>query len=403
MVPKLILFPIILILILGKVFDNGSGTKISKFEVAIENQDAAVQIDKSSNISLGDILKNKVLKSDKAKELFDVTEVTSEDQGRQLVSEGKAITFIYIPKDYTSKYMNNKNSEVKFIGNKKNDIDVSIVKNIINNFGEGIKVSSVTKAEIIKKSAGIPRETLNEIIAKISDSNSDNSTIKSVPTKESQKPITSMQYYSIAMIAMFSITTAFILVQYMIDEKLNKTYFRIKTTPLKGIQYVFGKLLGIVFTITVQMTILIIITHFLYAMDWGNILYTELITVTYCFAIGSIVLLAGFLSEDHRTITSIQPAIFFLFSFLGGSMVQKTQFPDSLDLIQQIVPNGQALNAYLKLVQGGSFSDVKINLCILLTIGLVFFGVSIVVYSEKWRVINETFRSNKVSEQTAIQ
>ena len=93
-----------------------------------------------------------------------------------------------------------------------------------------------------------------------------------------------MQYYSIAMVVMFSIITGFTLVHGIVDEKLNNTLFRIKSTPTLNIQYALGKLIGIIFAVVMQMTIVIIITGLIFRMKWGNVFDILLITVVYAFA-----------------------------------------------------------------------------------------------------------------------
>lgn len=78
---KLILFPSILILILGTVFSD-SDSKIEAFDVAFYNADAGDQV------SLGDVLKEKAFKQDNLKEIINLKEVKNYDDGKRLVKEG---------------------------------------------------------------------------------------------------------------------------------------------------------------------------------------------------------------------------------------------------------------------------------------------------------------------------
>ncbi|MCE4148116.1 ABC transporter permease [Bacillus velezensis] len=192
-----------------------------------------------------------------------------------------------------------------------------------------------------------------------------------------------MQYYSIAMVVMFSIMTAFVLVHSIVDERQNNTLFRIKSTPTLNIQYVLGKLTGIIFAILMQMTAVILISWVVFRMNWGNLFDIFVITVVYAFAIGSIVLFWGFTAKDHVAVSSMASPVLYIFSFLGGSFIPKNGLPDSLRVVQEIIPNGKAINSYLKVKQNIGLSGMYIDLLELIGIGLIFVFINIMVFNRK--------------------
>lgn len=128
-------------------------------------------------------------------------------------------------------------------------------------------------------------------------------------------PVDAIQYYSIAMVVMFSIMTAFVLVHSIVDERQNHTLFRIRSTPAWDVQYVLGKLSGIILAIVLQMSCVILISWLVFAMSWGQPLELLMITVVYAFAIGSLVLLWGFIAKDHTTVSSLASPVLYIFSF----------------------------------------------------------------------------------------
>ncbi len=69
--------------------------------------------------------------------------------------------------------------------------------------------------------------------------------------------------------------------------------------PVLRIQYVAGKLLGIMLAILMQMVAVIIASDILYQVKWGNLFEILLVTIVYSFAIGSIVLLWGLLQKPR--------------------------------------------------------------------------------------------------------
>ena len=113
---------------------------------------------------------------------------------------------------------------------------------------------------------------------------------------------------------MFSIMTAFALIHGIVEERQQHTLFRIKSMPVLRIQYVAGKLWGIMLAILMQMAAVIIASSILYQVKWGNLFEILLVTIVYSFTIGSIVLLWGLL-QNHETVSSMAAPILYGFSF----------------------------------------------------------------------------------------
>ncbi|MDP4178748.1 MAG: ABC transporter permease, partial [Bacillota bacterium] len=254
----------------------------------------------------------------------------------------------------------------------------------------------------IPLSSGIDANKINDIITKIQNTDSYSNELTKVSTNKNAKPVDVIQYESIAMIVMFSILTAFELAHGIVEDKLNNTQFRIKSTPTLNIQYALGKVLGMVLAITVQMSVVMLISHFVFKVDFGNTFYILLITISYGFTIGSIVFCAGIAAKDQMSISSFSSLILYGFSFLGGSFMSADNFPDSLQMVQKIIPNGKAINCYLKICQGGTISDIYTDLIALIIIGLIFLVISLNLYGEGRLFKNADINNDKKSIKAAV-
>lgn len=383
----LLLMPILLILILGNVFNNDSEFKVDKFDISLCNEDVAV-VSNGIEVSLGDIFDKMVLESDNIKSMINVTVVSNADEGKKLVNDGKSAAFIYIPGDFTESYYADGSSKISLIGDERQSIRVDIVRNIIDIFSDRLRTAKIDgkiSNELSIKN-NLSTESMYDIAQYISrfDTNVADNYIADnyINTEENdtQKPVSAMQYYAIAMIVMFAMFTSFTLIHSMADEKRDKIFFRIQTTPIKGLEYAVGKLVGIVFTLTVQMSVLIVATTLLYGMKWGNIYHLFIVLIAYSFAIGTITLLAGLIAKDYSVLSNLSMPVVFVLSFLGGSFVRKEELPASLDFAQKLVPNGQALNAFLKVVLNRDFSEIFSNLTTLIITGLVFLCISLLFF-----------------------
>ena len=400
---KLILFPCILILILGNIFGDQS-TKLTAFHVAFYSEDSSVNQD-SLDTCLGDTFLNGVLESQDMQTIFTVTTVSSYAEGQSLVNDKKAAVFIYIPKDFTQAYIDNVDTNIDLIGDNTKQIEQGIVKDIIDRFRESIETIRLEQNEVtqnITASNQMTSNNLQAIFSQIQNTDSYSNEITKVSTGKNTRPIDIMQYEAIAMVVMFSILTAFELAHGIVEDKINHTQFRIKSTPILNIQYALGKIFGMVLAIVVQMSVVMIISHFAFHVDFGNIFYILLTTLSYGFAIGSIVFCAGTAAKDQMSISSFASIILYGLSFFGGSFVDKDSLPDSLKIVQRLIPNGKAINCYVKICQGGSISDIYSDLIALMVIGLVFLVIALNLYSERRISKNEDDDHDKISIKAAI-
>ncbi|MBY9080310.1 ABC transporter permease [Paenibacillus sp. HN-1] len=381
---KLILFPSVLILILGTVFSD-SNSQIKTFKVALYNSDKGA-FDRTHVLSLGKVLRDDVFQQEDLKNSVQLIEAASYKQGLQLLKDGQAAVFVYVPETFTKAAMSNEPAKIVLMGDKDKPLEKEIVGAILGRFNASIRTMNVEQRTIIQtisSKGSIPKDKIEKLMSQLSDNQDLSFNIAEMPTNKAAVPITAMQYYSIAMVVMFSIMTAFVLVHSIVDEKQNHTLLRIKSTPTIGIQYVLGKLAGIISSVVLQMIIVFFISRVVFQIKWGNPVNLLVITVVYAFAIGSIILLWGFTAKDHVTVSSLASPVLYIFSFLGGSFVNRSGLPDGLRIIQEIIPNGKAINAFLKIGQGGSLDGMYIDLLELTGIGLIFIIFSIMVYSGK--------------------
>ena len=368
---KLILFPALMMFMLGTVFHGDS--KVKSFQITFYNADHAES-------PLGDVLKNDVLKQN---DLIRVKDISSYQEGKQLVESGKVSVFVYVPKGFAKAAENNEKTSIKVISDQQGSVNGDIVEMMADSFVTRVKAANSEEKAVLKQSGHLSKKDVSSIISGLSSEHEQTVTIPKRPAGNQAAPIDAMQYYSIAMVVMFSIMTAFALIHGIVEERQQHTLFRIKSMPVLHIQYVAGKLLGIMFAILVQMAAVIIASSILYQVKWGNLFEILLVTIVYSFAIGSIVILWGVTAKNHETVSSMAAPILYGFSFLGGSFITKESLPDSLKIVQELIPNGKAINSYVSVTQHAGLSGISADLAELFAIGAVFLCLTIWVFKRK--------------------
>lgn len=119
---KLLLFPALMIFILGTVFHGDS--KVKPFQTAFYNADHAES-------SLGDQLKNDVLNQN---DLIRVKDIGSYQEGKQLVESGKVSVFVYVPKGFAKAAEHNEKTSIKVISDQQGSVNGDIVEMMADSF-----------------------------------------------------------------------------------------------------------------------------------------------------------------------------------------------------------------------------------------------------------------------------
>ncbi len=215
-------------------------------------------------------------------------------------------------------------------------------------------------------------------------------------------PLNAVQYESVAMMVMFSILTAFELAHSIVDDRLKGTLGRIRSSPLPIWEYSLGKLLGMTLAVCVQITVVMAGTRLLFGLHWSHVPGVLLVTLAYGLAIGAIVLCCGLAARSHSAISSTSTPILYGFSFLGGSFVSKYSLPDGLRRIQELLPNGKALNAYLALLRGGGLRDISGDVLTLMALALAFFAAASFISQKKGGHIHATAAINRQANQADV-
>ena len=215
-------------------------------------------------------------------------------------------------------------------------------------------------------------------------------------------PLNAVQYESVAMAVMFSILTAFELAHSIVDDRLKGTLGRIRASPLPAWEYGLGKLLGMTLAECVQMLVVMTGTRLLFGVHWSHVPGVLLVTLAYGLAIGAMVLCCGLAARSHSAISSMSTPILYGFSFLGGSFVSKYGLPDGLRRIQELLPNGKALNAYLALLRGGGLRDIRGDMLTLVALALAFFTAALFILLKQGGQTHAAAAHNRQANQADV-
>ncbi|MCL6572335.1 MAG: ABC transporter permease [Bacillus sp. (in: Bacteria)] len=363
----LVMMPLLLIAILGAAFGNmmteDEEVTIEKFTLGIVNLDKG---------QLSKVLTEEVLTKGLSKQIK--VKYYQEDALNKKIKDHELSVGIIIEPEFTASLMEGKETKVKLLTVPDPGIKAIIVQTVIEQFSKSIPIQAVVAQRVQPVNAG------NE--SPIQDTPSaekiNQPLLKETTINAQTKMVGSFQYYAAAMGVMFLLMTVVQGVSTMILEKEQEVYKRLLLTNLTYTKYLFGKLLGLVIISLLQAFIIIIGTKLLFGVDWGSSV-TGIIMMTLAFVINACGLgvLAGSLIKKEKSFNVAGSLGVQIMAALGGSMVPLYIFPDWVLTVTKLFPNGLALQTYLELMSGASFSEILPAVAGSIGLGLLFFAIGL--------------------------
>lgn len=195
---------------------------------------------------------------------------------------------------------------------------------------------------------------------------------------EVDKRVSMISYYSAGMTGMFLLFGSMFGAFSFVKERREQTLARMLSTPASKLAIVGGKAIGVLMIGVGQFALLLVGTHFLFGVDWGNnVAATALVGLAEALAAAGLAMTLAALGKSERAIGGIAPAAIMLFAATGGSMIPTEQLPEFLLPVQVVSPVYWTVNGFIDLMRGASMADVLPGIGAVLAIGaaLFVFGV----------------------------
>jgi ABC-2 type transport system permease protein len=323
---SMLLFPIILILILGSALSSSYAVSdVGKTPVAYLNKDTGE----------GSRYFDEFLKNDEIEKMLSVKKVETFEEGKNLISNNKAYGLIVINEDYSDLLKAGNKGTIEVYTGKKG-FRVSFIQNIIDSFING--ANTITAVQRL----GSGSVNYNRV---------DN--IEEMPITTEGKLPRAIDYYAITMLVMILMYGAQYGCHGIGEDFMEENGKRIRTTPIKPFELFTGKTIGTVFTIECQALVLIFFTKFVYKANFGD----NLLTITFIsftlstFATGLGIMLS-MVTGDKMKASSILGLVIPVFTFISGGYTKIEAGNSLFSKIMYVSPNYLAQTAMFNSIYG---------------------------------------------------
>ncbi|CUB11743.1 Inner membrane transport permease YbhR [Bacillus cereus] len=346
--------PIIFTLIFGGLLGGSGNTKVN---VSLVDEDSSV-------------LSSKYYEDIKKNDLISIEKVTYKE-GKQKIENKKSSGIVIIPKDFQKSVLDGKVESIQFQasadftgGNSVEQVLASSLKKM------EIEVSAAREFE---KKSNTPWESMyKEIHTKIGPVSIQK---ESISHDEKLNNVTGRAAgFSIlfVMIVMLSATGT------ILKARQFGVWSRLLGTSVSKVQILAGYILSFFLIGWIQFGVLMILTHSLFDVQWGNLLgVITLVSVLLLAVIGLALLLASIVKTTEQQ-SALGNIVVISTCMIGGLYWPIEIEPAWMQAAANFVPQTWAMRGFTELiVRGGTLADIGGYIGILILFAGVFFIISL--------------------------
>jgi len=391
----ILLAPFLLTLGMGLVTGRFSGgdSGISDIPIVIVN------LDKDS---LGDALAG-VFNSEDLADLVEPTSSEDADAARLLVDGDEAAAAIIIPAGFTQSVIpqnesaaSNQEITIEFYSNPSRPTSAGIIKAILDGFMarlDEMRLGGMTSISQLIVSGRISPQDANQVgeemgarLRQNAAGNANEATAISLNTSTSEGEAVefdALSYFAPGMALMFLMYTVSYGGRSILAEKSQGTLPRLLVSPTNSMQVLGGKVFGIFLTGAAQMLILVGASSLFFQLKWGDALGVVVLVLAAVFGATGWGMLITALARTPAQVGSVGSAVMLIFAMLGGSFVRLDNLPTIVQTLGKITPNAWAMDGFTTLAFGGTLTTLSTPILALLTMGIVLFSISSVLFGKK--------------------
>lgn len=337
----MILFPIVLIVILGTAFSKVMSNDIQLGEIKV-----LYTVQGQGNVEKAFEDLQKGLKE------YNVSFKETEDikKAKESVQDSNYSCYLLVNED---------SKEIKIYKNDRYYLDASFVEGILNTFIQRYNVIN----EIQEKNPRVIGEILK---------GSNKRFVKMEALNEKKEP-RAVDYYGVTMTTLIVLYSAMTGAYAMKSEKNRKTEGRMMVAPIGKKEIFIGKILGALVVAILQIFIVIIFSKYVVGVNWGdNIVILLLVIGSEIIMAVSLGIGVSFLTKTESAMNGILNSIIPVMVFLGGGYVPLEQFnSEILNTISNFSPVRWVNSSILNIVFRNNYEKVLPTIAINITAAVI--------------------------------
>jgi ABC-2 type transport system permease protein len=344
--------------------------------------------------SMGEMIVS-TLQDESFANLMEVTTVESAEAARTAVDKQEAGAAIIIPADFSQQFSTlSGQTTIELYKDPTLTLGPGIVQSILAQFMDGMSGAKiavdVTLTQTGSSNLQLIGQTIQEYMA-ASPSGDQTTALLDVhspsTSKTPENPITAMISMILGgMTVFYGFFTGASAAQSILKEDEEGTLQRLFTTPTTQSTILGGKFLAVGLTVVVQMTVLFILGHLIFGIEWGPFLPLAIVTLGSVLAASSFGIFLMSLLKNVKQSGAIFGGVITATGMLGMINVFTMGAANATwaDTVSLFVPQGWAARGLLQLMDGASLPQILPTFGALAAMSIVFFAIGILRFQKRY-------------------
>ncbi|MGY0374560.1 ABC transporter permease [Clostridium sp. JNZ J1-5] len=345
----MILFPIVLIVILGTAFSKVMGDNIDLGEIKV-----IYSVEGKGNVSESfDALKESLKQ-------YNVSFTYTDNKKKAIEDMENSEYSCYV-------VFNENNKEIKLYKNDRYNFNASFIEGILNTF--------VQRYNVINEIAVVNPKVIPNIVK------DDKANFVSLESLDKRHQPRAIDYYGVTMTTLIVMYAAMTAGYGMNSERVRNTINRMFVSPLRKQEIFAGKVIGFLLITMIQIGVVVVFGKYVIKVNWGDNIGIILAVLSAEIAMSiSIGIAVSFFAKSEAAMTGILNLIIPITIFLGGGYVPIEQINSKvISGLSKISPvkwiNDSMFNVIYRNDYGTVISAILINIGIALVL-LVFASLA---------------------------
>jgi ABC-2 type transport system permease protein len=344
--------------------------------------------------SMGELILT-TLQDKRFSDLMEVTMVNSAEAARSAVDKQAAGVAIIIPADFSERFSDLAGrATIELYRDPTLSLGPAVVESILSQFMDGMSGAKIAVNVALKQAGSSDPALIGSVLQQYmaaspaSDLSASLLDIRSpAAIKAPSNPVGAIVSLIMAgMTVFYAFFTGASSAQSILHEEQEGTLPRLFTTPTQQSAILGGKLLGVVLTVAVQMTVMVILGRLVFAIPWGNALPLAVVILGSVAAASAFGVFLMSLLKNAKQATVVFGGVVTATGMLGMATVFTGGYQTSgtLATISLFVPQGWAVRGLLQTMNGAPLGDVLLTVAVLLIIGAVLFTVGAMRFQKRF-------------------
>lgn len=365
---NLFILPLLLIFILGTSLSStmGTGEEVIPDPVRV----GIIQSSEAASSPVGEAL-NTFVTSPAVADMMKAQNMPSEEEAVSALQRGELDFAVMVPSDLEQQIMAGEQANLQWILGKDSTLNVvgqMLLTRFTDELNRQVAIANVLGPEVIAAMASHAEVR-----------SADRSYITVSSPGESDQAYSASQYYAASMLAMFMLYSGMTTINSLFTERDKKTLTRLQAAPVGNGIIFAGKIAGNSLLAFMQAIIIILMTHWLYGVDWGTHPWlVVLICVLITLASMTLGIIVALVSKNATSASAMMQGIIIVMTFISGGFT-----PIAVDLVQRIsefTVNHWALQSFLRMMLDASMSEIMHNILMLGAVCAVLVAAAAVIY-----------------------